>query len=316
MPWGPQKHQLYETSTDAVSVLDQIEAVLEELEAENPSVTSEPPIQVSGTIRHIQSKSRFAKFSQPIAFVIEIAKGLGGKGAVLSVTARGGDVAGTSSKRGVELISKALERRGTILTPLADQAPASQYVDRLQQAAYGRVSNAMIIGNAFEAALREGLELEPAYWVNRAIKSSPWDEGPEMVARVRSLPGPLDEEHEVFAAANELKPALEVAERGDLTNEELLNLHEAVTLIIRWTFMAAARWLIQMHPAWTRLGESADENEREIFESLRLELRMFDSALIHRRNKGEVVPLVHGIGGACFEILGARQKWNDKLLND
>ena len=132
MPWGPQKHQLYETPNDAVSVLDHIESALEELGVEDGSVTNEPSIRIFGSIRHWQSKNRFAKFSQKIRFVIEVAKGIDGQGSFLSVGAQGGDVQGTSSKRGVDLIVKALEKRGTKLTPLPYEVTPTELVARLE----------------------------------------------------------------------------------------------------------------------------------------------------------------------------------------
>lgn len=131
MPWGPVAQQLYSSNSDPVQVLDHLESALTELGIEDEGMTSEPPIQIVGAIRHWQGKNRMARFSQKIRFVLEIARGVGDEGTVLSVVAQGGDVQGTSSKRGVTLITEALESRGVDLVSLPFEGTATDFVQRM-----------------------------------------------------------------------------------------------------------------------------------------------------------------------------------------
>lgn len=306
VPWGPQKQQLFQSDMDPVDLVEHLDVVLQELKAENPMISSEAPLQVSGTIRYTQKDRWYAKFSQPIRFVIEIVRRPGGGGTLLSIAAQGGDVAGTASEKGVELLRAGVERKSP-LTVIESDLSASEYAGPLHAESFNKISLAALTGGAFEAALEEGVFLEPGFWVNRAMQVSPWDEGAEAVEKVRAIPGPLNEEHEVGPAAMELQPRLEAAERGELDETALRELHEAVTLMIRWTFMAAARWLISRYPAGA-FGDTPQEAEKKVFGKLRYDMRHFDNMLIYKRTKGEKIPLMNAVGGACFEILSARNE--------
>ncbi len=169
---------------------------------------------------------------------------------------------------------------------------------------------AMILGDGFDFALKQGRVPPAAFWINRAADKSPWKDTEEARRGMLALDVPLDEQQEVFNAVSVLRGGLDVATNGVITAGEAAKLHYNVTLIIRATVVAAIRWLVKTHPESFLGYETTDELIRETFIPFRQGLQDIEVRLMLAGR----VPLFDAICETCFKVLEVRAKEHALLL--